>query len=219
MDGREDAFREMCADRAVAVLRSGGIALPADYARALVDVGIHCVELTFTDSAVLEGIAAAAEVPGVVVGAGTVPDAAAARSAIDAGARFLVTPGLNPGVANVARQRGVPFLEGAFTPTEVAAALDHGAAAVKIFPASTAGPGHIRALLGPFGGAALIPSGGIGPANAGEYLAAGATAVSASVATAAALKAGDVEAVRDGGAALAAAIRSWVEGGVGGGAR
>lgn len=212
MDELASAFPEMYADRAVAVLRSDRVALPGEYARALVQVGIRCVELTFTDRAMLNGIAAIAEVPGAVVGAGTIPDAATARSAIDAGARFLVTPGLNPEVASVARERGVPFLEGAFTPSEVATALTHGAMAVKIFPASTAGPDHIRALLGPFAGAAFVPSGGVTPANAGDYLASGAVAVSASVATAAALSAGDVEAVRSGGAALLQAVTFWLKG-------
>jgi 2-dehydro-3-deoxyphosphogluconate aldolase / (4S)-4-hydroxy-2-oxoglutarate aldolase len=102
-----------------------------------------------------------------------------AEAAIDAGARFLVTPAVREAVAGVAAARNVPVIMGAYTPTEVMAAVDLGAAAVKIFPARTGGPDYLRDLRGPFPGVALIPSGGISAGNAASYLAAGATAVTA----------------------------------------
>ena len=141
----------------------------------------------------LDHLAAAAEVPGVLLGAGTVLTADEARAAIDAGARFLVTPGLRPAVAAVAVAAGVPVMLGAFTPTEVATAVDLGSAAVKIFPAGRLGPAYLSDLRGPYPHVELLPSGGISADNAAAFLAAGATAVCAgtSVVPLAAVERGD----------------------------
>jgi 2-dehydro-3-deoxyphosphogluconate aldolase/(4S)-4-hydroxy-2-oxoglutarate aldolase len=100
-----------------------------------------------------------------------------AKAAIDAGAQFLVTPGLRPEVAAVAAAAGIPFSLGAMTPTEVAQALDLGSAAVKIFPARQLGPAYLKDLQGPYPGIRLLPSGGIDASNAKSYLDAGAAAV------------------------------------------
>ena len=102
-----------------------------------------------------------------------------ARSAVDAGAEFLVTPGIRAGVAKVGSDSGIPVIMGALTPTEVLVALDLGAAAVKIFPASAFGPAYFKDLRGPFPDVALIPSGGVNAGNAADFLARGAVAVSA----------------------------------------
>jgi 2-dehydro-3-deoxyphosphogluconate aldolase/(4S)-4-hydroxy-2-oxoglutarate aldolase len=167
------------ADRALTVVRADHIPDAAQLCRALADGGIRTVELTFTTPDVLDHLAAAAGVPGVVLGVGTVLTADQARAAIDAGARFLVTPGLRPAVAEVAVAAGVPVLLGAFTPTEVATAVDLGAAAVKIFPAGRLGPKYLSDLRGPYPHVELLPSGGISAENAAAFLAAGATAVCA----------------------------------------
>jgi 2-dehydro-3-deoxyphosphogluconate aldolase/(4S)-4-hydroxy-2-oxoglutarate aldolase len=166
-------------DRALTVVRADRIPDATRLCRALADGGIRTVELTFTTPGVLDHLAAAAAVPGVLLGVGTVLTADQARAAIDAGARFLVTPGLRPAVAEVAVAAGVPVLLGAFTPTEVAAALDLGAAAVKIFPAGRLGPKYLSDLRGPYPQVELLPSGGISADNAAAFLAAGATAVCA----------------------------------------
>jgi 2-dehydro-3-deoxyphosphogluconate aldolase/(4S)-4-hydroxy-2-oxoglutarate aldolase len=140
------------------------------------------VELTFTTPDVLTHLRRAAETAGstgALVGVGTVLTAPDADAAIDAGARFLVTPGLRPAVAEVAVRRGVPVFLGAFTPSEVAQAVDLGSTAVKIFPAGRLGAGYLRDLHGPYPGVALLPSGGIGAGNAAEFLDAGALAVCA----------------------------------------
>jgi len=100
-----------------------------------------------------------------------------ARQALDAGADFLITPHIAPAVIRYAKEQGVPILPGAMTPTEVYTAMELGADLVKIFPASSVGPSHIKALLGPYPGARLVPTGGVTPENAGEYLQAGAVAV------------------------------------------
>lgn len=190
----------LTADRALAVVRAPRIDDPAALCRALVAGGIRVVEFTFTTPGVEDVIAtAAAEPGGAVVGAGTVTDARSAEAAIAAGARFLVTPGVSEAAAAVARDAGVPVMLGALTPTEVMRAVELGSAAVKIFPASTVGPGHLKDLRGPFPGVPFVPSGGLHAENAGQWRAAGALAVTAgsSVVSAADIEAGAWEAVTE----------------------
>ena len=189
----QDVLEALRTDRALTVVRADRIPDAAQLCRALADGGIRTVELTFTTPGVLDHLAAAAEVPGVLLGAGTVLTADEARAAIDAGARFLVTPGLRPAVAAVAVAAGVPVMLGAFTPTEVATAVDLGSAAVKIFPAGRLGPAYLSDLRGPYPHVELLPSGGISADNAAAFLAAGATAVCAgtSVVPPAAVERGD----------------------------
>jgi 2-dehydro-3-deoxyphosphogluconate aldolase/(4S)-4-hydroxy-2-oxoglutarate aldolase len=198
------------ADRALTVVRADRIPDAAALCRALAEGGIRTVELTFTTPDVLEHLAAAADVPGVVLGVGTVLHAGQARAAIDAGARFLVTPGLRPAVAEVAVAAGVPVMLGAFTPTEVATAVDLGAAAVKIFPAGRLGPKYLSDLRGPYPQVDLLPSGGISAENAAAFLAAGAVAVCAgtSVVPPAVVAAGDWTEITRRARAFAAALTS-----------
>ncbi|MCW0214231.1 MAG: bifunctional 4-hydroxy-2-oxoglutarate aldolase/2-dehydro-3-deoxy-phosphogluconate aldolase [Pseudonocardia sp.] len=180
-------------DRALAVVRAERIPDVAALCHALADGGVRTVELTFTTPGVLPLLEEAAGHPRAEVGVGTVLTADQAKAAIDAGASFLVTPGLRRAVAQVAVAAGVPVYLGAFTPTEVAEAMDLGASAVKIFPAGRLGPGYLRDLLGPYPQARLLPSGGVSADNAAEFLAAGAAAVCAgtSVVPPAAVAAGD----------------------------
>jgi 2-dehydro-3-deoxyphosphogluconate aldolase/(4S)-4-hydroxy-2-oxoglutarate aldolase len=167
-------------DRAVAVVRAEAIADPGALARAVAEGGIRAVEFTFTTSHVEDVIKEAIASGGnALIGAGTVLTSQHAERAIVAGASFLVTPGLSVGVAGVAQDAGIPIVMGAFTASEVMAALELGVDAIKIFPAITAGPGHLGQLLGPFPGLKLIASGGIDPANAAAFLRQGAVAVAA----------------------------------------
>ncbi|WP_429428744.1 bifunctional 4-hydroxy-2-oxoglutarate aldolase/2-dehydro-3-deoxy-phosphogluconate aldolase [Nocardia sp. GAS34] len=167
------------ADRVLTVVRAPRIPDAKALAEALAGAGIRAVELTFTTPGILDALAAAAAAERAVVGAGTVLTAEQAEQAIGSGARFLVTPGLRPDVAHAAARHGIPVVMGAFTPSEVMAALDMGAAAVKIFPARALGPGYLKDLRGPFPDAELIPSGGVNAGNAAEFLAHGAVAVTA----------------------------------------
>ena len=167
-------------DKTLAVVRSEAITDAAELCGALVSGGINAVELTFTIPDMLTHLARAAEtaqIHGALVGAGTVLHADQARAAIDAGARFIVAPGIRPDVAEVAARAGVPFCLGAMSPTEVAMALDLGSAMVKVFPAAILGSGYLTELQGPFPGVRLLPTGGITLANAKEFLEAGALAV------------------------------------------
>ena len=184
---------ELTDDRVVAVLRAASLRGTRQIVTALVSSGIRCVELTLTIENVLAHLAEAASVAGAVVGIGTVLYPEQAHAAVDAGAEFIVTPGVRPQVAAAASERRVPLVMGAWTPTEVAAAADLSPAAVKLFPAETGGPAHLRSLRGPFGHLAFIPSGGVSAATVGDWFRAGAIAVSAgsNVAPPSALLAGD----------------------------
>lgn len=169
-------------DRVLSVVRAETIPDAADLCHAIAEGGIRTVELTFTTPGVLDHLRSCAESvseTGVMLGVGTVMTADQARAAIDAGARFLVTPGLRPEVAEVATANSVPVFLGALTPTEVAQAVDLGSAAVKIFPAGSMGPKYLSDLRGPYPDVELLPSGGINEGNARSYLDAGALAVCA----------------------------------------
>ncbi|MGB2669047.1 MAG: bifunctional 4-hydroxy-2-oxoglutarate aldolase/2-dehydro-3-deoxy-phosphogluconate aldolase [Candidatus Acidiferrum sp.] len=114
----------------------------------------------------------------VLTGAGTVTTAKQAEICLDAGAQFLVSPGLSVPVLQTAAARGILAIPGALTPTEVMAALEAGAQLIKIFPCGSAGgPKHIKALKAPFPETRLIPTGGVNVHNAAEYLAAGSFAL------------------------------------------
>ncbi|WP_328946316.1 bifunctional 4-hydroxy-2-oxoglutarate aldolase/2-dehydro-3-deoxy-phosphogluconate aldolase [Streptomyces sp. NBC_00250] len=169
---------ELTADPVIAVIRAPHIADAPALCAALAQGGIRHVEFTFTTPDVTRHLAQAAATS-AHVGVGTVLTRRQAELAVQAGARFLVTPGCRPEVAEVAHEAGIPAVLGALTPTEVAQAVDLGAAAVKIFPASGFGPRYLKDLHGPYPGIPLIASGGVNAANAGEYLAHGALAVCA----------------------------------------
>lgn len=171
-------------DRALVVVRASRLDDPVALSRALARGGIRVVELTYTTPGLTDLVARVAAEAGdeVVIGAGTVRTADQAQAAVDAGARFLVTPGLAPDAARivaVAHEAGAAVVLGALTPTEVMAAVDLGADAVKIFPARSVGPRYFSDLRGPFPEVPLIPSGGVDEDNAAEFLRNGALAVTA----------------------------------------
>ena len=165
-------------ERLVAIIRGTDPQASIRAARTLFEAGIRFVEVSLVMPDALRVIAevAASAPEGAVIGAGTVLTRADVRAAAAAGARFLVTPAVTESVAEAAAH-GIPVLAGAFTPTEVVAALELGATAVKLFPAAVGGPGYLRALRGPLPGVAFVPVGGIDAALAAAYFAAGALAV------------------------------------------
>jgi 2-dehydro-3-deoxyphosphogluconate aldolase / (4S)-4-hydroxy-2-oxoglutarate aldolase len=197
------------ADRALTVVRAERIPDAVELCQALAAGGLGLVELTFTTPDVLSHVGKAAAA-GLPIGVGTVMTAEQARGAVDAGATFLVTPGLRPAVARVATDAGIPVFLGAFTPTEVADAVDLGAAAVKIFPAGRLGPKYLSDLHGPYPDVELLPSGGVSSDNAADYLAAGALAVCAgtSVVPPAAVAAGAWPEITERARTFAAALRT-----------
>ena len=139
------------------------------------------VEITLTTPGALEAIAGLAsdpELKGCLIGAGTVLDVKAARDVIARGARFVVSPALDRFVVRYCRDHHVPCLPGAFSPTELHEAWRAGATAVKLFPASTIGSRYLQEVLAPLPFLRVVPSGGVTRENAGEWIQAGAAAVS-----------------------------------------
>lgn len=141
--------------------------------------GLRFVEITLNTPQAPQLIErAVAEFSGrLCLGAGTVRSVEDVKTALSAGAQFLVSPGYNEEVAACCREWGGTFFPGALTPTEIEKAWNGGAAMVKVFPASQVGPGYFRLLKGPFDDIKLMAVGGVGSRNVGEYLAAGASAV------------------------------------------
>lgn len=166
------------AARVVPVVRTSRARHAATVIGWLREAGITIFEITMTIPDAPALIRELAADPALLVGAGTVPDAATAQTCLTAGARFIVAPWVDPALAAPCREAGAVLMLGALTPTEVRAALAGGADVVKIFPASSAGgPGHVRALASVFPGVAFCPTGGVSPGNFTEYLAAGAAFV------------------------------------------
>ncbi len=148
-------------------------------AQAIAHGGISIVEITMTVPGAVEVIRELVKTTsGILVGAGTVVNAEAARTCIDAGAQFLVSPGFNAGTVAAARERGILILAGALTPTEVMAAWDAGADLVKVFPCGNmGGPKYIQALKGPLPQVPMVPTGGVSLETAADYIRAGAAAL------------------------------------------
>jgi 2-dehydro-3-deoxyphosphogluconate aldolase/(4S)-4-hydroxy-2-oxoglutarate aldolase len=164
--------------RIIPVVRASTAARAATAVAWLQDAGITTFEITMTVPEAPALIRALAADPALLVGAGTVPDAATAQECLDAGARFIVAPWVDPALATPCRDAGACLMLGALTPTEVRAALHAGADVVKIFPAGSAGgPAHIKALRAVFPDVAFCPTGGVDARNAPDYLAAGAAFV------------------------------------------
>jgi 2-dehydro-3-deoxyphosphogluconate aldolase/(4S)-4-hydroxy-2-oxoglutarate aldolase len=140
-------------------------------AEALLRGGISAVEVTLRTPAALDALAAMCTVDGLVVGAGTVRSREQAVAAVDAGATFLVSPGLDVDVARTAQELDVPLVPGVATATEVQHATTLGLHLLKVFPAATlGGADHVRALAAPFPEVRFVPSGGITPTSARSYL-------------------------------------------------
>jgi 2-dehydro-3-deoxyphosphogluconate aldolase/(4S)-4-hydroxy-2-oxoglutarate aldolase len=163
----------------IAVLRAPSADAALDVAAALIRGGIRALEITYTTP----------DVPGVLrelgrrhgdtvlLGAGTITRRGQARAAADAGARFLVAPGLDDAVIAAMVRTGATTLAGAYTPTEVMRARAAGVDAVKLFPAGVGGVDLLRAMREPFPDVHFVPTGGVRVENVGEWLVAGAAAV------------------------------------------
>jgi 2-dehydro-3-deoxyphosphogluconate aldolase/(4S)-4-hydroxy-2-oxoglutarate aldolase len=181
-------------------------ATSADEATAAVEAiragGIPILEITLTVPGAVEIIAALVKRLGdaVVVGAGTVLDAASARECMDAGAAFVVSPGLDVATIETCRLRDVPVFPGALTPTEVITAWKAGATAVKIFPAgAVGGASYIKSLKAPLPQVEMLPTGGVSLTTAGDFIRAGAMAlgVGADLVDLAAVRRGDTAAITE----------------------
>lgn len=173
-----DLLAELRHRKVLAIIRADGPDRALDCIRTLVDAGITTLEVSLTTPGGVDAIAKARSEydAGVLIGAGTVITRAQADQVAAAGAGFVVTPAITQG-AHRSIELGLPVLCGALTPTELVAAFDLGATAVKIFPAKVHGPGYFRELRAPFPDAPLVAVGGVDAESAVQYLAAGAVAV------------------------------------------
>ena len=141
-------------------------------AHALADGGILCIEITFRSSAAEESIKKISfEVPEMLVGAGTVLTIEQAGKALNAGAKFLVSPGFNPKIVDFALSKEIPMFPGVNDPSAIEAALEKGLTTLKFFPAELSGGcGMLKAFSGPFAQVKFIPTGGINLSNLENYL-------------------------------------------------
>ncbi|MEC3981381.1 bifunctional 4-hydroxy-2-oxoglutarate aldolase/2-dehydro-3-deoxy-phosphogluconate aldolase [Amycolatopsis sp. H20-H5] len=178
----QDFQDDLARHRLVAILRATDASRFTDAATVLHAAGVRLLEATLTTPGAPGAIAAIRKGlgDGVWVGAGSVREPSDVDIAADAGASYLVTPTVNPGVLERAHERGLPVICGALTPTEIDQAWRLGAAAVKVFPvAAVGGVAYLRAVRAPMPDVPLVPTGGVHLADVEGYLGAGAIAVAA----------------------------------------
>lgn len=199
----------------IGILRGCPLQYVDDMATAAEVAGLTALEVTLDSMRPFDAIRTLTENhPKMSVGAGTVRSVLEVQQAVEAGARFIVSPHLDPELVVAASRTGVVSVPGAATPTEVWRAANSGAGLVKLFPArELGGPEFVRAIRGPLGKPALVPTGGVDASNATAFLAAGATAlgVGGAVFPRTALEAGDVVDVERRARILIATIKPFLE--------
>ena len=163
----------------IAIMRAKSSAQLIAAAEAIRQGGVRVIEVTMTTPGALGVIEAAAARYGdeVLFGAGSVLDPETARSALLAGAGFVVAPSLNPAVIELCHRYGAPVMPGCFTPTEMLTAWEAGAEFVKLFPAEVGGPGLVKAILAPLPQLRIVPVGGVDLHTAADFIRAGAAAL------------------------------------------
>ena len=170
MTGLTEQIEEM---GIVPVIKLEDAGKAAGLAKALCEGGLPCAEVTFRTAAARDGIQIMSETcPDMLVGAGTVLNCEQVDQAVEAGARFIVSPGLNPEVVKYCQEKGVPVFPGCATPTEVEQAIRLGLKVVKFFPAEASGGlKAVQAMGAPYGQMRFMPTGGINAQNICNYLA------------------------------------------------
>lgn len=176
---RADILTRVLASGAVAVVRMPDSDRLVRVVESIREGGVTAIEITMTTPNALKVIEEVARRMGDVVeiGVGSVLDAATAHRAVDAGARYVVSPVFKKELIDAAHQRGVPVMPGAFSPTEIQTATEMGADVIKVFPADIVGMPFFKAVLAPLPHLKLMPTGGVSLTNAGEWIRAGAVAV------------------------------------------
>lgn len=198
----------------VPVIRTSNTELARIVVTWLKEAGFRTFEITLTIPGATALIAELAEDSSLLIGAGTVFTAAEAEQVIAAGARYLVSPCVAPEVAAVCRAYDLPSLMGTMTPTEVFQALQAGASAVKLFPASSLGPAHLKALRSVFPTTSFMPTGGVDVGSVKDWVRAGAACVGVGgkLVDEGLIRQGDRAAVLALGEALLSAYRAAKEG-------
>jgi 2-dehydro-3-deoxyphosphogluconate aldolase / (4S)-4-hydroxy-2-oxoglutarate aldolase len=172
-------FEQIAAGRLIAIMRGDFGGRESEIVAVLYETGFTAVEVTLNSPGALTTIQQLSTQFGgqMAIGAGTVLTVQAVELAARAGARFIVSPNRDVAVIAATKRHGLVSLPGCFTPSEIVEALDAGADAIKIFPATTLGPAYIKAVRAPLQQARLVPTGGVTPEKAREYFAAGAWAL------------------------------------------
>jgi 2-dehydro-3-deoxyphosphogluconate aldolase/(4S)-4-hydroxy-2-oxoglutarate aldolase len=195
----------------LAVLRAPDPAGARRTVDALVEAGVLGIEITYSTPDAASVIADIKQSYGdeVLVGAGTLVTHAQVAEAAEAGASYLVSPGLDDEVVASMRATSLPAMAGVLTPTEVMRGVRLGVDVMKLFPGSLGGPSYLRSLRGPFPDVPFMPTGGVSADNVGDWLAAGAIAVGAGgeLASAGDISSGDFAGIREKGRRFLAAIR------------
>lgn len=175
---RWELTRSALEQRVFAIIRSDDYEGVTSTADTLIGAGINSLEISLTTPYALDAVTTLRREagPDCIIGAGTVLDASAARAAIDAGALFLVSPALDADVIRTGHRYGVPVFPGVATPTEMVRALELGADALKLFPASAHDPSWLKDVRAALPQAPLLPTGGVTVESAPEWVAAGAVA-------------------------------------------
>lgn len=165
--------------RVVAILRGHFNGREREIVETLFNAGIRAVEVTLNSPDALSAVKQIASGFGskMAVGAGTVLEPVGVEQAADAGARFIVSPNCDVRVIEATKHLELVSIPGCFTPTESMEAVNAGADAVKLFPAVSLGADFVRAMQGPLGFIRLVPTGGVSPDTAREYISAGAWAI------------------------------------------
>jgi 2-dehydro-3-deoxyphosphogluconate aldolase/(4S)-4-hydroxy-2-oxoglutarate aldolase len=177
--GREQNVQWIERTGLIAIVRLDSPAELVQAAKAIALGGVSVIEFTLTTPGALRTIEEAVKALGreVLIGAGTVLDAETARAAILAGAEFVVAPTLNTDVIEMCHRYDKVVIPGAYTPTEILTAWEHGADFVKLFPAEVGGPAYLKAVRAPLPQVKLIPVGGVSLETAKAFLRAGAAAL------------------------------------------
>jgi 2-dehydro-3-deoxyphosphogluconate aldolase/(4S)-4-hydroxy-2-oxoglutarate aldolase len=175
----EEVMARIGAGRIIAILRGDFRGLDLEIASVLYESGITALEVTLNSPDALHAIERLTLGIGdrLSIGAGTVISVDHVLGAAGSGAGFIVSPNRNRDVIAATKRSEMVSIPGCFTPSEICEALDAGADAVKLFPAISLGPGFVRAMLGPMGEVRMIPTGGVNPEMAGEYMTGGAWAL------------------------------------------
>ena len=196
----------------VAVIRLESADVLAGVVDALAAGGVRVIEVTMTVPGAIAAIGrlASSVADDVLIGAGTVLDPETARQAIDAGARFVVSPVFRPATIAACHALDVPAIPGCYTPTEILNAWEAGADIVKVFPANGLGPSFLKDVRAPLPQVKLMPTGGVSIDNAGDWLRAGAVAVGVggALVDARLVAAGDLAALTGRAARIVANVRA-----------
>ena len=169
-------------NKVIAVVRFDDIKLALDFSQACIDGGIKLLEVITIKNGSLEIIEELSKLDDVIIGAGTVLNQKTAENAYLAGAKFIVSPHTDPEVIEFTKSKGLTSIAGAFTSSEIVKAHSQGADYVKVFPASTGGPGYIKAIKEALPFVNILVTGGINMQNAEDYITAGASLLGISTA-------------------------------------